>query len=382
MTRSMISRFCALLLGIGALSPAAAATSAPVATAPPAVARAPVPPAGPELKATEGHIVIKDFKFRSGETLPQLRLNFLTLGQPRKDAQGHITNAVLILHGTGGSGRQFLQPQFADVLFTPGGLLDVDRYFIILPDGIGHGKSSKPSDGLHAKFPHYDYADMVIAQRALVTKGLGIERLRLVMGTSMGCMHAFLWGEAWPDAMDAIMPLACLPTQIAGRNRMWRKMAIDAIHADPAWMGGEYKTQPLAGLRTAADLLTIAGSSPLQMQKALPTRDDADKELAARTEAQLKSLDANDFVYQLAASRTYDPSAALEAIKAQVMWVNSADDFINPPELGIAEHMAPRLKHGRFVLIPTSDQTRGHATHTVAAVWKGYLEELLKATEH
>ena len=197
----------------------------------------------------------------------------------------------------------------------------------------------------------------------------------------MGCMHAFIWGEAWPTEMDALMPLACLPTQIAGRNRTWRKMAIDAIRADPAWLDGEYKTQPLSGLRTASDLLIIAGSAPLQMQKALPTRDEADKDLAVRTDIQLKTLDANDFMYQLAASRTYDPSAGLEGIQAQVMWINSADDFINPPELGIAERMAPRLKHGRFVLIPISDQTHGHGTHTWAAVWKGYLEELLKATE-
>jgi homoserine O-acetyltransferase len=288
---------------------------------------------------------------------------------------------VLILHGTGGDGHQFLRPQFAGVLFVFGGLLDPARYFIILPDGIGHGKSSKPSDGLHAHFPPYDYDDMVAAQYALLTQGLNVNHLRLVIGTSMGCMHAFVWGESYPDFMDALMPLACLPVQIAGRNRMWRKMVMEAIENDPAWKGGEYKKEPQAGLRTASDLLLIAGSAPHQMQKAYPARDVADKDLEDFTQKQLSTLDANDLLYQVNASRNYDPSQTLEKITARVMWVNSADDFINPPELGIAEQQVQKLQHGRFVLIPTSDKTHGHGTHTWAAVWKDYLEELLRKSE-
>jgi homoserine O-acetyltransferase len=327
-----------------------------------------------------GDFAIPNFHFHSGESLPLLRLHYITLGAPQYDAHGRTTNSVLILHGTGGDGHQFLRPQFADVLFKPGGLLDPAKYFVILADGIGHGKSSKPSDGLHARFPHYDYDDMVAAQHALLTQGLHVNHLRLVMGTSMGCMHAFMWGETWPGFMDALMPLACLPVQIAGRNRMWRKMTMDAIRNDPAWQGGEYKTEPQDGLRTAADLLIIAGSAPHQMQKSYPTRDAVDKYVEETVAKNLASLDANDLLYQVDASRNYDPSGALEKISARVMWINSADDFINPPELGIAEREAKRLKNGRFVLIPISDQTHGHGTHTWAAVWQQYLAELLGAT--
>jgi homoserine O-acetyltransferase len=335
----------------------------------------------PELATTEGDFTVQNFTFKDGETLKNLRLHYTTLGTPARDAAGRVTNAVLILHGTGGDGHQFLRPQFSGVLFGPGGLLDAAKYFIILPDGIGHGKSSKPSDELHARFPHYDYDDMVAAQYALVTKGLGVNHLRLVMGTSMGCMHSFVWGETYPDFMDALMPLACLPVQIAGRNRMWRKMTMDAIRGDPAWNGGEYTTEPLSGLRAAADLLVIAGSAPLLMQKTWPSRDAADAYVGDTIAKDLATLDANDFLYQVDASRNYDPSGALGTIKARVMWVNSADDFINPPELGIAEKKVAEIKNARFVLIPISDQTHGHGTHTWAAVWKDYLAELLKATE-
>jgi homoserine O-acetyltransferase/O-succinyltransferase len=328
-------------------------------------------------QTTEGDFVVHDFAFRSGETLKDLRLHYTTLGSPHRGKKGHVDNAVLILHGTGGDGHQFLRPQFADVLFAPGGLLDPAKYFIVLPDGIGHGKSSKPSDGLHAKFPHYGYDDMVAAQYALLTRGLRVDHLRLVMGTSMGCMHSFVWGETYPDFADALMPLACLPVQIAGRNRMWRKMTIDAIKSDPAWMGGEYKTPPREGLRTASDLLMIAGAAPHQMQKAYPTRDAVDAYVEKTVEGYLTTLDANDFLYQVDASRDYDPSAKLETITAPVMWVNSADDFINPPELAIAEKEATRLKRGTFVLIPIGEQTHGHGTHTWAAVWKDRLEMLL-----
>jgi homoserine O-acetyltransferase len=345
-----------------------------------AAQQTPVPATIPAT--TEGDFVAHDFKFHSGESLPELRLHYRTLGKPARDAQGRVTNAVLILHGTGGSGQQFLQPQFAGELFGPGQLLDPARYFIILPDGIGHGKSSKPSDGLHARFPQYDYDDMVLAHYRLLTEGLGVNHLRLIFGTSMGCMHSFVWGETYADFMDALMPMACLPVQIAGRNRVWRKMVMDAIRSDPEWKNGEYASEPQQGLRTALDLLLIAGSAPLPMQKNLPTRDAADKYVDDYFKARLGQLDANDLLYQVNASRNYDPSAQLEKIKAHEMWVNSADDFINPQELKIAEREVARLKNGRFVLIPASEQTHGHGTHTWAPLWKQYLQELLEKTAH
>ena len=366
MEKAMIRKLLATALAVAALLGFGAAANAQTGSA---------------LATQEGDFVVHDFHFRSGETLADLRVHYTTLGTPRRDAAGHVVNAVLILHGTGGQGRNFIRPEFSGVLFGPGGLLDVTRYYVILPDGIGHGKSSKPSDGLHARFPHYDYDDMVEAQYQLVTKGLGLDHLRLILGTSMGCMHSFVWGETHPDFMDALMPLACLPIQISGRNRMWRKMVIDGITADPAWMGGDYKTEPAMGLRIAADFLVVPGSAPLYMQKNEPTRDAADAYLAKVIGADMAELDANDMLYAVSSSRNYDPSANLERITAPVMWLNSADDFINPPELGIAEKMAPRLKRGRFILIPISDQTRGHGTHTMAAVWQDHLAELLKQSE-
>ena len=331
---------------------------------------------------TEGAFVVRNFQFRSGDSLPELRLHYTTLGKPAKNAQGRVTNAVLILHGTGGSGHQFLSPIFSGELFGPGQLLDATRYYIILPDGIGHGKSSKPSDGLHAHFPQYDYDDMVAAHHRLLTEGLGVNHLRLVMGTSMGCMHSFVWGETFPDFMDALMPLACLPVQIAGRNRGWRKMLMDAIRNDPEWKGGEYTAEPQQGLRTAVDLLLLAGSAPLYAQKAYPTRDAVDKAVDDGFKARMQGLDANDLLYQVNASHNYDPSPLLEKIIAPMMYINSADDFINPPELGIAEREIKKVKNGRFVLLPISDETRGHGTHTRAAVWKQYLAELLAQSQH
>jgi homoserine O-acetyltransferase len=331
-------------------------------------------------KPIEGDYIIPNYHFASGETLPELRLHFTTLGKPHRDAHGHVDNAVLILHGTGGSGHSFLVDRFAGVLFRKGQLLDSNRYYIILPDGIGHGSSSKPSDGLHARFPQYDYEDMVVAQHALATQGLQVDHLRLVIGTSMGCMHSWLWAERYPDFMDAVMPLACLPVQIAGRNRLWRDLVMDSIRTDPQWQQGEYHGEPPAALRAAAGILLIAGSAPIQMQSALPTRDAADEFLQKYMERELPDLDANDLLYQVNASRTYDPSANLEKITAPVLWINSADDFINPPELGIAEREIKRVKDGRFVLLPASNQTHGHGTHTWAAVWQQYLGELLASS--
>src|SRR5260370_20881971 len=331
---------------------------------------------------TEGDFVVKNFKFRARDALQELHLHYATLGKPARNAEGRVTNAVLILHGTGGSGGQFLQPIFAGELFGPGQLLDAQRYFIILPDGIGHGKSSKPSGGLHAHFPQYDYDDMVAAHHQLLSEGLGVNHLRLIFGTSMGCMHSFVWGENYPDFMDALMPMACLPVQIAGRNRIWRKMVMDAIRNDPEWKDGNYSAEPQQALRAALEFLLIAGSAPLYLQKTLPTRDAADKYLDDFLKTRMAGLDANDFLYQVNASRSYDPSPSLERITAHVMYINSADDFINPPELGIAEREIKKVKNARFVLLPISDETRRHGTHTRAAVWKQYLAGLLEKSPH
>jgi homoserine O-acetyltransferase/O-succinyltransferase len=337
---------------------------------------------GATPQTTEGDFVVHNFAFRSGESLADVRLHYVTLGKAAKDAQGRTTNVVLILHGTGGSGQQFLAPYFAGELFGAGQLLDASRYYIILVDGVGHGKSSKPSDGLHAHFPSYDYDDMVALHYKLLTEGLGVNHLRLIFGTSMGCMHSFVWGETYPDFMDALMPMACLPVQIAGRNRIWRKMVMDGIRNDPEWKGGDYTAEPVQGLRTALDLLLIAGSTPLPNQKSMPTRDDADKYLDKYFDDRMPGLDANDLLYQVNASRNYDPSANLEKITVPVMWINSGDDFINPPELGIAQREVKRLKRGRFILIPASEQTHGHGTHTWAAIWKDHLAELLQESAH
>ena len=326
----------------------------------------------------EGEWTFHNFHFASGETLPDAHLHYCTIGTPQKDPAGVVRNAVLLLHGTGGSGRQFLLPRFANVLFGPGQLLDVTKYFIVLVDNIGHGQSSKPSDGLRMKFPHYDYDDMVRLQHDLLTQGLHVDHLRLILGTSMGCMHSWVWGERYPDFMDALMPLACLPVQIAGRNRMWREMAMNAIRSDPQWQNGNYSQPPQAGVREAGDLLIIAGSAPARDQKLAPTRDEADKLLAQREKSATEHLDANDLLYQIDSSRNYNPAPELEKIRVPVMAINSADDFINPPELGIMEREIKRVPKGKYVLIKVSPQTRGHGTHTSAAVWRWDLEDLLR----
>jgi len=326
----------------------------------------------------EGDYIIPNFHFRSGETLPELKIHYRTIGTLKTNSAGIAQNAVLIGHGTGGAGTQFLSPQFGNVLFGPEKLLDATRYFIILTDGIGHGGSSKPSDGLHARFPHYTYDDMVAAQYELLTKKLGVNHLRLVMGTSMGGMHTWVWGETYPDFMDALMPLASNPVEIAGRNRIWRRMAMDAIRDDPEWQGGEYKTQPMRALVAAENLLLIAGSAPLFWQKQAPTREAADKFYLDRVKPAVTRLDANDLIYQLDSSREYNPSLKLEAIKAPLVAINSADDFINPPELGLMEREIKRVKRGRYILLPITDQTRGHGTHTLPAIWQGYLKKLLE----
>lgn len=338
-------------------------------------------PAAPQQASypapVEGDYVVRDFFFANGERLPELKLHYRTIGTPRRDAAGHTINAVLILHGTGGTGRQFLSPGFAGVLYGPGQLLDASTHFIILPDGIGHGNSSKPSDGLHARFPRYRYTDLVAAQYRLVTEHLKVDHLRLVMGTSMGGMHTWMWGYMYPSMMDGLVPLASVPTQIAGRNRMMRKMIVDSIRSDPDWKGGEYTSQLIRGLIGALNILLWMTSSPLQWQKQAPTRDAADHFYDEQIKARLASTDANDMLYQFESSADYDPSPHLTQITAPLLAINSADDQVNPPELGLMERLMPRVKRGRYVLLPITDKTRGHGTHSLPAIWSKHLQEFL-----
>jgi homoserine O-acetyltransferase/O-succinyltransferase len=325
---------------------------------------------------SEGNFVIKNFRFQSGESMPALNIHYRTVGTPQRDARGKVTNAVLVTHGTGGTGAQFIRPEFAGELFRPGGVLDASRYYIILTDGIGIGGSSKPSDGLHARFPHYGYRDMVDAQYKLLTEGLGVNHLRLVMGTSMGGMQTWVWGERYPTFMDALMPLASLPDQISGRNRVWRRMVIDSIRHDPTWQGGDYTVQPQS-LKVAAEMLFFMSSNPVLRQQDMPTLAATDQALDKYVAAATKSMDANDLLYAVEASSDYDPKPDLEKIQAPLIAVNSADDLINPPELGILEKEIKRVKHGKAVVLPLTPDTRGHGTHTIAKLWEQYLKELL-----
>ncbi len=343
----------------------------------PITAAAPQPAAARVWPTREADAELRDVAFAAGGRMARVRLHYTTLGTPHRDSRGEIDNAVMVLHGTGGTGKQFLQPQFADELYGPGQPLDITRYYVILPDNVGHGGSSKPSAGMGPDFPRYDYDDMVGLQHRLVTETLGIRRLRLLMGTSMGCMHALLWGERWPDAARALMPLGCEAVPIAGLNRMWRQLAIDSITADPAYAGGRYHAQPLAGLRGAASLLFVAGGAPIYLQDAYPTRDAAADYARQRVAASLKGLDANDLIWALDSSRSYDPWPRLEAITAPVTWINSADDFINPRALDFPERAAKRMRDARFRLIPESVATRGHGSHTSARLWKDDLVALL-----
>ena len=335
--------------------------------------------AAPWPEPVEGDYVIEDFEFASGETLSELRLHYTTLGTLRRDEDGRANNAVLILHGTTGHGQGFLSDNFAGHLFGPGQLLDAERYYLVLTDAIGHGKSSRPSDGLKMRFPKYNYDDMVRAQYRLLTEHLGVDHLRLVMGTSMGGMQSWVWGYTYPDFMDALMPLASLPVEIAGRNRMMRKMIIDSIMQDPAWNGGEYEEPPY-GLTAAAHMLVMMVSSPLYWQEVAPTREEAEAYLAARLERYVGGLEANDMIYQFDSSRDYDPSPHLEKIQAPLLAINSADDQVNPPELGILEREIQRVPHGRAIVLPITEETRGHGTHSLPVIWGAYLEALLEQT--
>ena len=325
----------------------------------------------------EHDYLIKDFHFHSGGSLPELRVHYRSWGSPMRDERGVVRNAVLIQHGTTGSSSQFARSEFAGELFNPGQPLDITKYYIIATDGIGHGKSSKPSDGLHAKFPHYGYLDMVEAQFRLLTEGLGVNHLRLVMGTSMGGMHTWVWGEVHPQFMDALMPLACLPTEISGRNRVWRRMIFDSIRGAPDWQNGEYETQP-HGLRVAIETLYFVANNPIQRLKDAPTLPMADKLLDKYIANSLTNMDANNVLYALEASQDYNPGPGLNRIQARLLAINFADDLINPPELRVLEHEIKHVKRGKAILIPESDRTRGHGTHTLAAVWKKHLAKFLK----
>lgn len=327
-------------------------------------------PAAAAPQVAEGDAVFRDVRFANGESLPEVRLHYRTLGAPVRDAGGVVRNAVLLLHGTGGTGGQFLQPQFADQMFGEGQLLDPAKYFVVMPDNLGHGGSTKPSDGLHMTFPRYAYDDMVRLQYRLLTEHLKVTHLRLVMGTSMGGMHAWMWGYMYPGAMDGLVPLASVPTAIAGRNRMWRRMLMDAIMDDPAWRKGEYAVPPVLGLRAAVRIQMILTSAPVYWQSMAPTREAADAFIDQEVGKRALALDANDTLYQYDASRDYDPSSHLEQIAAPVLAINSADDQVNPPELGLMERLLPRVGRVKYVLIPASVETRGHSSHTWAALWK------------
>ena len=328
-------------------------------------------------RAAERDVVLKDFQFGTGE-VSDVRIHVTTLGTPRRDATGRIDNAVMVLHGTGGTGAQFFRPQFADELYGSGQVLDIAKWYVILPDNLGHGQSSKPSDGLRMAFPRYDYDDMVKAQQLMLTQGLGVQQLQLILGTSMGCMHAFVWGELFPGFARRLAPFACNAVAIAGRNRIWRQMSIDAIKADPLWSGGNYTQPPAQGLRTALDLGIIAGGNAWGLQSDYPTRAQAEQFLSTTFDSRTKAdTDANDQIYQLDSSRNYDPSAQLKRITVPVLWINSSDDFINPPELGLAQQQAKQMPRARFILIPYSPLTKGHGTHTWAKFWKTDLARLM-----
>jgi homoserine O-acetyltransferase/O-succinyltransferase len=329
-------------------------------------------------RAAERDVILANFGYESGVAM-DTRIHVTTLGTPRRDAAGEIDNAIMVLHGTGGSGHQFFRPQFADELYGPGQPFDIAKWYVILPDNIGHGKSSKPSDGMRMNFPRYTYNDMVAAQKQML-EALGVRRLRLILGTSMGCMHAFVWGTTYPGFAERLAPFACNAMEIAGRNRMWRQMSIEAIKADPAWNGGNYTAQPESGRRTARHLSMIAGGNAWAQQEQFPTREKAEAFLAENYAMRAASDgDANDQIYQLDSSRNYNPALQLAKIAVPVLWINTSDDFINPPELGQAQKHARLMKRAKFILMPFSPETKGHGTHTWARFWKKDLAKLMAA---
>jgi homoserine O-acetyltransferase/O-succinyltransferase len=363
---TLISRSSRFLLVIALVAGTSVATAVRAAA-----------PSYPDQK--EGDFTVRDFRFQGGETLPEVRLHYTTLGTPQRDQAGHVTNAVLLLHGTSVTGKTYLGPTLAGELFGPGQPLDASRYYIILPDGLGRGGSTKPSDGLHARFPRYGYGDVVAAQHLLVTQGLGVDHLRLVLGTSMGGMHAWMWAERYPDMMDAVMPIACQPIAISGRNLIFRQIVTQAIRNDPDWNGGEYATPPRHWVYTAP-IWPMMLDSPVRLQAQGPTRQATIALYDKMVENARKNYDANDFLYWVESSWDYDPQSDLGKIKATVVAVNFADDAINPADLNMVEKLVTTVPKARFVLVPESDRTIGHLTLSLAAVWKPHLEELLRAT--
>jgi homoserine O-acetyltransferase len=328
----------------------------------------------PPIEPQESDFIITDFPFQSGERLPELRQHYLTLGSPRRNAQGEIANAVLLLHNTTGSSKGWLAPELAGELFGPGQPLDVSKFHIVMPDAIGFGGSSKPSNGLRGSFPHYRYSDMVAAQHRLLTEGLGIKHVRLILGLSMGGMLTWLWGEMYPDFMDALVPLASQPAAMSGRNWMQRRMQIEAIRSDPDWNGGNYDKQP--SRYTLTPFGALLTQSVVRIQEQAPTREAADALYRQMVERARKG-DANDRLYQLEASMDYDPSAELQKIKAPLLAINFEDDELNPPALGTTEKAMARLSDGRLVVIPAGSQSRGHYTALQASQWKAHLTEFM-----
>jgi len=339
-----------------------------------------VAPGNANSKLRSGDYEIRNFQFDDGRSLPVLNLHYRTIGVPTRSRDGEISNAVLLMHGTGSSGDSFFVESFADHLFEPGGVLDTTKYYIILPDAIGHGKSSRPSDGLRMAFPEYTYKDMVIAQYRLLTEHLKVKHLKLVMGTSMGGMHTWMWGYMYPDFMDALFPLASAPVEIAGRNRMMRQMIVNLIKVDPDWKDGNYETQP-QGLTSAMYPLIFMVGSPLRYQQLATNHEAANQLLTELASSYATRFDANDLIYQFNSSRYYDPSSKLEEIVAPLVAVNTADDELNPPELGILKSNIKKVKRGRFVLLPVSQDTFGHPSYLEAGLWSNYLNTLLNSLE-
>jgi homoserine O-acetyltransferase len=320
----------------------------------------------------EGDWVARDFRFHTGDVMSELRLHYVALGEPSGEP-------ILVLHGTTGSGAGLLSPAFGGELFGDGQALDANKYFVILPDGIGHGKSGKPSDGLRAKFPAYNYDDMVLAQYRLLTEGLGVRHVRLVIGNSMGGMHTWLWAVKYPDFMDAVVPMASQPTEMSSRNWMMRRLIIDSIRNDPDWKNGDYMAQPRSAKFASVFYGIATAGGTLAYQKLAPTRAAADKFLDGRLESPFVA-DANDALYQWESSRDYNPATELDRIQAAVLAINSADDERNPPETGIMERELKRIKNARLYLIPASEETRGHSTTGFAKFWKQALQAFLAAT--
>lgn len=322
------------------------------------------------IAATDGEWIVTDFRFHTGEVLQELRLQYSTVGDPTGEP-------VLILHGSGGNRRQFLGESFAGELFGSGQALDSSRYFVIIPDNIGHGGSSKPSDGLRAQFPRYNYEDMVRAQYRLITEHLGVRHLRLIIGGSMGGMHAWMWGEMYPGFVDALMPLQCLPVEIAGSNRMLRRAVTESIRGDPAWNGGEYKEQPIGALTVAGYVQLALFADPVAIYRSAPTQASADEAFDSMPQ-RLRGVDANDLLYVYEASSDYNPEPRLEEIRARVFAINTEDDPTNPPALNILPEIIQRVENGRYVLIPRSEETRGHGSYRFGALYADYIREILR----